>query len=124
MEARPGHARTLAGWFGAAPLLVALLVVGASAQGLCPPQLLTFRSLQHGEFDYCRMHLRYRPGTYDCLRIVAPTCNFVVDGQRRPGLTLGSGGELFGTAERIVCPPGPPAPSCPAGYPDAPIPRP
>ena len=104
--------------------LLALLVVGARAEELCPPHYLVFRSLKYGDFDYCRMHLRYRPGTYDCLRIVAPTCNFVVDGRRRPGLSLGPGGELFGTAERIVCPPGPPAPSCPAGYPDAPIPRP
>jgi hypothetical protein len=128
MDAAPAR-NGVSGRRSAALLLAALLCADAGHgqeedQGICPPRLLTFRSLKHGEFDYCRMHLRYRPGTYDCLRIVAPTCNFVVDGRRRPGLTLGSGSELFGTAERIVCPPGPPAPSCPAGYPDAPIPRP
>jgi hypothetical protein len=120
--------RRLASWTarGTAAAWI-LIAVGSAAhvtQEICPPTLMTFRSLRHGEFDYCRMHLRYRPGTYDCLRIYAPTCNFVVEGQRRPDLALGSGGELFGTAERIVCPPGPPPPSCPAGYPDGPIPRP
>jgi len=105
-------------------LLLAISSVALATDEVCPRTLLTFRSLQYGEFDYCRMHLRYRPGTYDCLRIVAPTCNFVVEGQRRPELALGTGGEFFGTAERIVCPPGPPPPSCPAGYPDGQIPRP
>ena len=111
-------------WMVAFALLAAVSSVALAADEVCPRTLLTFRSLQHGEFDYCRMHLRYRPGTYDCLRIVAPTCNFVVEGQRRPELGLGTGGEVFGTAERIVCPPGPPPPSCPAGYPDGQIPRP
>lgn len=104
--------------------VAATLAAAAAVSALCPVEYLSFRSLRHGEFDYCKMHLRYRPGSYDCLRIVAPTCNFMVDGQRRPAVSLGTGAELFGTAERIVCPPGPPPPSCPAGYPDGPIPRP
>jgi len=106
-------------------LLLAISSVALATDEVCPRTLLTFRSLQYGEFDYCRMHLRYRPGTYDCLRIVAPTCNFVVQGQRRPVIAPGTtGGEFFGTPERIVCPPGPPPPSCPAGYLDGQIPRP
>jgi len=108
----------------AVALLAAIGSVARATDEVCPERFMTFRSLQHGEFDYCRMHLRYRPGTYDCLRILAPTCNFVVDGQRRPKLALGTGGEVFGTPERIVCPPGPPPPSCPAGYKDGQIPRP
>jgi hypothetical protein len=120
--------RRLPRWFRrgatAASLLAALGPAAAVDEGICPQRFITFRSLRYGEFDYCRMHLRYRPGSYDCLRIVAPTCNFVVDGRRRPDLSLGTGGEVFGTAERIVCPPGPPPPSCPAGYPDGQIPRP
>ena len=108
----------------AVALLTAIPSVALAADEVCPRTLMTFRSLQHGEFDYCRMHLRYRPGTYDCLQIVAPTCNFVVQGERRPALALGTGGEVFGTAERIVCPPGPSPPSCPAGYSDGRIPRP
>jgi hypothetical protein len=111
---------TLCGWAARTTVVLTLTLARsglASDQELCPPILMTFRSLRYGEFDYCRLRLRYQPGSDDCLRIVAPTCNFVVDGRRVPELVLGTGGEMFGNAERIVCPPGPPPPSCPAGYP-------
>jgi hypothetical protein len=85
----------------------------------CTEQVQVFSSLRHGEFDYCRLHLRYVPGSIDCLRIVATACNaWVPEGQ---ATVLRQG--LDGRAERIVCPPGPPPPSCPSGYPAGPIPR-
>jgi hypothetical protein len=89
---------------------------------VCKEELFVFRSLRHGDFDYCRLHLRYRPGTADCLRIVAPTCN--VFGSDEPRRVFDSKADflLAGQAERIVCPPGPPPPSCPAGFPSGPIP--
>jgi hypothetical protein len=108
----------------AAAALVLLLASGASAW--LPPQVVApyspsfgcyqdvqiFSSLKYGDFDFCRLKLRYRPGRPECLRIMVSTCNLVVPGKRSPGPP----GGLEGYAERIVCPPGPPPPTCPSGY--------
>jgi len=83
---------------------------------VCPEELYVFSSLEHGDFDYCRLKLRYQPGSADCLRIVAPTCNVVTPGQPARRFNGRSDWLLAGRAERIVCPPGPPPPTCPAGF--------
>ena len=85
----------------------------------CTEQVEVFSSLRNGEFDYCKLHLRYVPGSLDCLRIVAVACNGWSPEEGRWVLRQGTDGR----AERIVCPPGPPPPSCPSGYPAGPIPR-
>jgi hypothetical protein len=109
-------------------VLARLLFAGVPVEVYVPPaceeELFIFRSLRYGEFDYCKLHLRYRPGTADCLRIVAPTCNVLAPGQ--PPRTFNGWADwlLAGRAERIICPPGPPPPSCPAGFPAGSIPRP
>ncbi len=89
---------------------------------VCTEELFLFRSLRHGDFDYCRLHLRYHPGKADCLRIVAPTCNVFGSDESRRVFDSKADFLLAGQAERIVCPPGPPPPSCPAGFPSGPIP--
>lgn len=90
----------------------------------CPGELAVFSSLKHGSFDYCRQHLRYAPGSLDCLQIIIPTCNlsFLL---RQPGLAIQSEEDRVrgGHGERIVCPEGPPPPMCPASFPAGPIPR-
>lgn len=78
----------------------------------CYQDLQIFRSLKDGEFDFCRLKLRYRPGRAECLRIIISTCNLVSPGTR----AFGPPGGLEGFAERIICPPGPPPPTCPSGY--------
>lgn len=78
----------------------------------CYQDLQIFRSLKDGEFDFCRLKLRYVPGRAECLRIIVSTCNLVTPGTRAPGPP----GGLEGFAERIICPPGPPPPTCPSGY--------
>jgi hypothetical protein len=78
----------------------------------CDEQVQVFNSLKSGDFDFCRLRLRYTPGNRDCLRIVTSTCNvWVLEGPRWVLRRTVEGG-----AERIVCPPGPAPPSCPAGY--------
>ncbi len=110
----------------AAVVLVAVLLGAMTARADMPPPVLEpfvspfgcdqdvqiFRSLKHGDFDFCRLKLRYRPGRGECLRIIVSTCNLVSPGTR----ILGPPGGLEGFAERIVCPPGPPPPTCPSGY--------
>ncbi len=90
----------------------------------CQGEVAIFESLRHGEFGYCREHLRYAPGRLDCLRIFLPTCNVFPSAQ--PNWVFRSPAEriLGGHAERIVCPAGPPPPMCPAGFPSGPMPRP
>lgn len=90
----------------------------------CPGEVAIFRSLQHGAFEYCRQHLRYAPGSVDCLRIIVPTCNDFSLGQA--GLVIRGEEDRIraGQAERIVCPGGPPPPMCPGAFPAGPIPRP
>jgi len=78
----------------------------------CYREVQIFRSLKHGDFDFCRLKLRYQPGRAECLRIVISTCNLVAPGTRR----LGPPGGLEGFGERIICPPGPPPPTCPSGF--------
>jgi len=78
----------------------------------CYQDVQIFRSLKDGEFDFCRLRLRYVPGRAECLRIIISTCNLVAPGMR----PLGPPGGLEGYAERIICPPGPPPPTCPSGY--------
>lgn len=121
MSRRCGGRLALAVWLGAC--VAAGPAAGDVAPGLgdlypyCTEQVEVFRSLQHGEFDFCRLRLRYVPGSFDCLRIVARACNaWVPEGQR---WVLRQGFE--GRSERIVCPPGPPPPSCPAGTPMSPV---
>ena len=80
--------------------------------GTCYQDVAIFNSLKHGDFDFCRLKLRYRPGRAECLRIIISTCNLVIPGTR----SKGPPGGLEGYAERIVCPPGPPPPTCPSGY--------
>jgi len=96
------------GWYG---------VARAQLYAVCPPSVVIFNSLKYGDFDFCRLHLRYRPGATDCLRIIAPTCNAFPRADQ-PVLR----GSEEGYAERIVCPPGPPPPSCPSGFPRGGIP--
>lgn len=78
----------------------------------CYQDVQIFRSLKDGEFDFCRLKLRYTPGRAECLRIIISTCNLVAPGTR----SFGPPGGLEGFAERIICPPGPPPPTCPSGY--------
>ncbi|HEY8517883.1 MAG TPA: hypothetical protein VIS07_20420 [Candidatus Binatia bacterium] len=78
----------------------------------CYQSVEIFRSLKHGDFDFCRLRLRYTPGRAECLRIIISSCNLVVPGHRSRGVP----GGLDGFAERIICPPGPPPPTCPSGY--------
>lgn len=107
--------------------LAATLVLAVPARGDLPPPVTApyflpfgncyqdvaiFNSLKHGDFDFCRLKLRYRPGRAECLRIIISTCNLVIPGTR----SKGPPGGLEGFAERIVCPPGPPPPTCPSGY--------
>lgn len=80
--------------------------------GTCYHEVEIFRSLKYGDFDYCRLKLRYRPGRAECLRILISTCNLVAPGVR----SKGPPGGLDGYGERIVCPPGPPPPTCPSGF--------
>jgi hypothetical protein len=89
---------------------------------LCDEEVFVFRSLRYGDFDYCRLHLRYHPGKVDCLRILAPTCNVLQPGKPHRTFLGPEDFLLAGQAERIVCPPGPPPPSCPAGFPGGAIP--
>lgn len=113
--ARLGAAGLAGGLLAAAPPALATF---PSLYPFCTEEVQIFSSFKHGDFDYCRLHLRYVPGSWDCLRIVATACNaWVPEGQR---WVLRQGQD--GRAERIVCPPGPPPPSCPAGYPAGPIP--
>ena len=114
-------------------LLVGWLALGggseASAQEIelpfpCEEELMIFESLRYGAFDYCRLHLRYRPGTSDCLRIILPTCNVFQPEAPRRMVQGRADWVLRGHGERIICPPGPPPPSCPAGFPKGPIPNP
>jgi hypothetical protein len=77
----------------------------------CSQSVQLFNSLKYGDFDFCRLKLRYQPGRAECLRIIVSTCNLVV-----PGTRIVSPGGLEGFAERIECPRGPPPPSCPSGY--------
>lgn len=90
----------------------------------CRGEVAIFSSLKHGSFDYCRQHLRYVSGSFDCLRIIVPTCNVFPSGQA--GLVIRSEEDRIraGHAERIVCPDGPPPPTCPGTFPAGPIPRP
>ena len=106
--------------------VAALLLLGSGAAAELPPPVLApylspfgcyqdvqiFNSLQYGDFDFCRLKLRYRPGRAECLRIIISTCNLVFPGTRR----VGPPGGLEGYSERIICPPGPPPPTCPSGY--------
>jgi hypothetical protein len=78
----------------------------------CYQDVEIFRSLKYGDFDFCRLTLRYVPGRAECLRIIISTCNLVVPGTR----SRGTPGGLDGYGERIICPPGPPPPACPPGY--------
>jgi hypothetical protein len=78
----------------------------------CYQDVQIFNSLKDGDFDFCRLKLRYSPGRAECLRIIISTCNLVAPGTR----TFGPPGGLEGFAERIICPPGPPPPTCPSGY--------
>ena len=78
----------------------------------CYQDVQIFNSLKNGDFDFCRLKLRYSPGRAECLRIIISTCNLVAPGIRAPGPP----GGLDGFAERIICPPGPPPPTCPSGY--------
>lgn len=91
---------------------------------VCEREVAIFESLRYGEFDFCRQHLRYVPGSLDCLRILVPTCN--VSSSVQPTWAIRSPEDRVraGHAERIVCPPGPPPPTCPAGFPAGPIPGP
>ena len=57
---------------------------------LCEPTYFIFHSLRYGDFDYCRLHLRYVPGQYDCLRIQVPNCNVFIPGAARPNCWTGS----------------------------------
>ncbi len=107
-----------------AAAVVALLAGGAGAwlpppvvEPYAPPfgcyqDVQIFNSLKYGDFDFCRLKLRYSPGRAECLRILISTCNLVGPGTRR----FGPPGGLEGYAERIVCPPGLPPPTCPSGY--------
>ncbi len=90
----------------------------------CEEQFMVFESLASGAFDYCRLRLTYRPGTVECLRILLPTCNVPIPGEPVRMVAGRSDWILHGHAERILCPPGPPPPSCPAGFPGGPQPRP
>ena len=81
-------------------VLLGLSIAPARAQIGIPPncteEVRIFRSLKYGEFDFCRLHLRYTPWAFDCLRIVVPTCNEIAPhGGRRQLLREGEG-----TAER------------------------
>jgi hypothetical protein len=102
--------------------LASSVAIAARAEAhypICDEEVQIFNSLKYGDFDFCRLHLRYKPGATDCLRIVVTTCNAVEpDGDRRRLRR-----ESDGQAQRIVCPPGPPPPSCPPGYPRGGIPR-
>lgn len=106
--------------------LVPLAATQARADRLLPPvtapyfvpgntcynEVEIFRSLKYGDFDYCRLKLRYRPGRAECLRIIISTCNLVAPGKRR----FGPPGGIEGFGERTICPPGPPPPTCPSGF--------
>ena len=108
--------------------MAAISVSSVVAQGVapffCQEDLLIFRSLRHGDFPYCRLHLRYRTGSDDCLRIMLPTCN--VSPSQQPLRMYADKPDwiLHGQGERIPCPPGPPPPSCPAGFPGGRVRRP
>ena len=109
------------------PVLVVALLLATSARAELPPpvtepyvvpfgncyqEVRIFNSLKDGDFDFCRLKLRYSPGRAECLRIIISTCNLVVPGMR----SNGPPGGLEGFGERIICPPGPPPPTCPSGY--------
>jgi hypothetical protein len=106
-------------------LSASLVGVASTARGDSPifygcyEEAEIFHSLKYGDFDFCRGHLRYTPGAFDCLRIVASTCNVWWPERRHWEWRRG----LAGTSERIVCPPGPPPPTCPPGFPPGGIPR-
>ena len=91
---------------------------------LCEPTYFIFHSLRYGDFDYCRLHLRYVPGQYDCLRIQVPNCNVFLPGAARPNIRTPEDLVLYGNADLIACPAGNPPPSCPAGFPQTPLPIP
>jgi hypothetical protein len=107
-------------------LLVALVAPAASAQPLPTPlpppgavypplvnpptwcwiELRLFDTLKHGPFEFCRKHLRYRPGALECYRIVDRVCAVQqADGQVIDGRTPV-------TSEVFRCPQGPEPPVC------------
>ena len=88
----------------------------ASGEEMCAGTRLIFYSLRHGEFDYCRERLSYRPGRVECLRILLPTCHVLQPDAAPPSFLSQSEWILHGQAERVVCPRGPSPPSCPAGF--------
>ena len=93
----------------------ALPALGFEAEG-CVGTRLIFQSLRYGEFDFCRERLSYRPGRLECLRILLPTCHVLQPDALPPSFLSQSDWILHGQAERVICPQGPPPPSCPAGF--------
>ena len=106
---------------GLATALLVGHVATASAQApygppppYAPPAVLDcwedtrfFDSLATGTVDYCRDHLRYVPGSFDCQRIIDRVCSVFVP-------TTGEWTEVRQprTRLRFSCPDGPPPPVC------------
>lgn len=67
-----------------------------------------FESLRTGPVDFCRGHLRYRPGALDCARFVDQVCWVYLPAQAEYTLT-----RTPNLRAAVVCPPGPEPPVCP-----------
>lgn len=67
-----------------------------------------FETLRSGPLDYCRKHLRFRPGKLDCYAFTDEICwAYVADSREWTQLRGGGSPQLF------VCPEGPEPPVCP-----------
>jgi hypothetical protein len=106
------------------PALTLLVVVAAAAVAERPPapvapappattttcwfQPRWFESLRHGVFDYCRRHLRYRPGELECYYVGQEICWVWLPASAEWVQT-----HRDGPATVFPCPYGPEPPVCP-----------
>ena len=67
-----------------------------------------FDSLRTGPIEYCRQHLRYRPGALECLTVRDRVCSLWDPDRREWGES-----RVSGETHLIRCPAGQEPPSCP-----------
>src|SRR5215467_9764748 len=73
----------------------------------CWDDVRFFSSLASGNFEYCRAHLRYAPGTLDCYQIIDRVCLVWL-----PGNVEWTEARNLRARLPIPCPEGPEPPVC------------
>ena len=74
----------------------------------CWDQPRYFESLKYGVFEYCRAHLRYKPGALECYYFSEQVCWVFLPGDQEWTQT-----HNVGPATIFPCPGGPEPPVCP-----------